>query len=73
MMTLNDEVLEKIYDETYHEILDDEHENKENPDYKVLSLEQKNDKAYQITMMKFLKTGMVSCQLLYLNRTTGFI
>lgn len=59
MMNNNDEVLEKLYDETYQEILDDEHENKENPDYKVLSLEQKNDKAYQITMMKFLKTGMV--------------
>jgi uncharacterized protein YeaC (DUF1315 family) len=58
-MTLNDEILENLYDEVYQEILDDEHENKENPDYKVLSLEQKNDKAYQITMMKFLRLNNV--------------
>lgn len=59
MMNNNDEVLENLFDEVYQEILDDEHENKENPDYKVLSCEQKYKKAYQITMMKFLKTGMV--------------
>ena len=59
MMTLNDEILESLYDEIYQEILDDEHENKENPDYKVLSLDQKNDKAYQITMMKFLRLNNV--------------
>ena len=58
MMNNNDEILENLYDETYQEILDDEHENKVNPDYKVLSCEQKYEKAYQITMMKFLKTGM---------------
>ena len=59
MMNNNDEILENLFDETYQEILDDEQANRDNPDYRVLSLEQKNDKAYQITMMKFLKTGMV--------------
>ena len=54
----NNEVLESLYDEAYQEILDDEQVNRDDPNYKVLSLEQKNDKAYQITMMKFLKTGM---------------
>ena len=58
MMNNNDEILESLYDEAYQEILDDEHENKENPDYKVLSCEQKYEKAYQITMMKFLKTNV---------------
>lgn len=58
MMNNNDEVLESLYDETYQEILDDEQANRDDPNYRVLSLEQKNDKAYQITMMKFLKTGM---------------
>lgn len=59
MMNNNDEILESLYDEAYQEILDDEQEHRDDPDYRVLSLEQKNDKAYQITMMKFLKTGMV--------------
>ena len=58
MMNNNDEVLESLFDETYQEILDDEQANRDDPNYRVLSLEQKNDKAYQITMMKFLKTGM---------------
>jgi len=58
-MMNNNEVLESLYDEVYQEILDDEQVNRDDPNYKVLSLEQKNDKAYQITMMKFLKTGMV--------------
>ena len=58
-MMNNNEVLESLYDEAYQEILDDEQEHRDDTDYKVLSLEQKNDKAYNITMMKFLKTGMV--------------
>ena len=58
-MMNNNEVLESLYDEVYQEILDDEQVNWDDPNYKVLSLEQKNDKAYQITMMKFLKTGIV--------------
>ena len=55
---MNNEVLESLYDEAYQEILDDEQEHRDDTGYKVLSLEQKNDKAYNITMMKFLKTGM---------------
>ena len=59
MMNNNDEILENLFDEVYQEILDDEHDNKENPDYKVLSCEKKYEKAHKITMMKFLKMGMV--------------
>ena len=57
-MMNNNEVLESLYDEAYQEILDDEQEHRDDTGYKVLSLEQKNDKAYNITMMKFLKMGM---------------
>lgn len=52
--------LEKLFDEAYNQIMQDENDNRNNENYKLLSLNQKNEKALsmaEIQMMKILKKG----------------
>jgi|TARA_R110000868_G_scaffold91323_1_gene253345 hypothetical protein len=52
--------LEKLFDEAYNQIMQDENDNRNNKNYKLLSLNQKREKALsmaEIQMMKILKKG----------------
>tara|TARA_R110002110_G_scaffold7602_2_gene38765 strand:+ start:905 stop:1084 length:180 start_codon:yes stop_codon:yes gene_type:complete len=52
--------LEKLFDEAYNQIMQDENDNRNNENYKLLSLNQKREKALsmaKIQMMKILKKG----------------
>ena len=52
--------LEKLFDEAYNQIMQDENNNRNNENYKLLSLNQKREKALsmaEIQMMKILKKG----------------
>lgn len=52
--------LGKLFDEAYNQIMKNENDNQNNKNYKVLSLNQKREKALsmaQIRMMKILKKG----------------
>lgn len=52
--------LKKLFDEAYNQIMQDENDNRNNENYKLLSLNQKNEKALsmaEIQMMKILKKG----------------
>jgi len=52
--------LEKLFDKAYNEIMQDENDNRNNENYKLLSLNQKREKALsmaQTQMMTILKKG----------------
>lgn len=52
--------LEKLFDKAYNEIMQDEHDNRNNENYKLLSLNQKREKALSMAqiMMEILKKGV---------------